>query len=129
MALAKSSAWLQHTTATPADYDGTAQTASKTGIAYDLSGAYGAVIELRIYNHNGTSATDPTSTPGTLTVLISGDGTNWAELQAVQGGLGSGDSYSWAAELPFATYYIRVDFTAADVSVRPFVRITKVTGI
>lgn len=127
MALTKSSEWLEHTTNT--DYDGTAQAASKTGVAYDLSGAYGAELELRIYNHNGSSNTDPTSTPGTLTVLLSGDGSNWSELQAVQGGLGSGDSYTWVVEIPFATYYVRVDFTQADVSVRPFARIVKVTAI
>jgi hypothetical protein len=92
--------------------------ATTTSAAWNLSTAYGGVVQARVTN--GT--TGPT-VPCSMTVNLSVDGSTWRQAAVYAAGTTANASYDFAVEIPPAAMYAEVVFsgnTAQAVTVEAY---------
>jgi hypothetical protein len=90
---------------------------SLTTNSIDFRGCYGGVVDVRVYNHNGSANTNPNdATPATWYLEGSVDDSTWYVVHEAIGSIADGGNVTWGdIEVGLNTHYIRLRFVGADV--------------
>lgn len=91
-----------------------------TGTAVDITTKYGGVLTAKITNGSGTLGV-----PATLSVMVSGDNTNWKTFAVVTHSVTSTAVGEWAFDIPMGVMYVNVTLggnTTVDVTWEAFLQ-------